>query len=618
MQLIDITEPNDNNDKTNKPTSFAVGIDLGTTNSLVAYSEKQSPYIIPTCNGASSIASIVEIKEDGAVNIGNSVDSSGHVIKSIKRLMGKTSNEIQDKNEISPVLRQLLVNDENVVKLCINGRNFTPIEISAQILKELKQNAEQNLGLEVTQAVITVPAYFDDAARGATKDAARLAGLEALRLISEPTAAAYAYGLENKSEGYYLVYDLGGGTFDVSLLQMRMGVFKVVATSGDAMLGGDDIDHLLAQFLLKKLSNVGVNIDDTARLQEEILLQARNIKEAFAKDTEVKAVIAGQQITVTYPEFLELIQPILNKTYKIFADVIMDSEVDASDIKGIILVGGSTRIKAIPKTLQDKFNIPILNDVDPDKIVALGAALQAENLTQGLNNLLIDVTPLSLGIEMMGGVVEKLIPRNSPIPTSVSQEFTTYADNQNGMKFHVVQGDRELAKNCRSLANFELKNIPPMKAGAARIEVNFSVDADGLMFVAATEKTTGVKQEITVKPTYGLDEQDIITMLKDAMYNASDDHNERLLAETVTEAQRVIDALSSALKERGADLISENQLQDINNSVKKLEELLSSNDREAIIKQIEVVEEVATVFIEAKMNSEISSMLKGKDINNYQ
>lgn len=468
MQFIEIQEPNT---KTRKQ-ELAIGIDFGTTNSLVAFSRNHKPYVIDM------VPSIVGLDDSGKLWV---MDEG---VRSVKRLLSN------------------------------NETNHNPVEISAVIFSYLKSVAEAHLEAEVTKAVVTVPAYFDDHARTAVIFAAKLAGLEVLRLISEPTAAAYAYGLENKSEGVYLVYDLGGGTFDVSVLNMQMGVFQVLAVGGDSRLGGDDIDELLAKEM---------NISP---------LEAKKLKESLA------------QGLIPIEKFNYIIFPIINRTIEITRRVL--SEIDRP-LDGIILVGGSTRIPLIKEELARHFNLPIFDDVDPDRVVALGAALQAENLTSSSSDLLIDVVPLSLGMELMGGLHEKIIMRNTPIPTSVTKEFTTYADNQKAMQFHIVQGERELVADCRSLAKFELA-LSPAKAGTHRVEITFTIDADGLVSVSARDKQTDLAHKIELKPTYGLSNEEMMFMLEEAYKNAEVDHGARRVREAEMEAQRAIDKLKTIIK----------------------------------------------------------------------
>lgn len=565
MQIFEIQEPRTNN-PSNTPSistnDIAIGIDFGTTNSLVAFSQDRKAYIIDDALIPSIIGDDLSIGKEG--------------IKSIKRLIGKPLSEIATMEDI------VAIESDGVIKVQIGNSFFSIAETISLILSLLKSNAELHLKQKVTKAVITVPARFDDVMRNIVKHAANLAGLEVLRLISEPTAAAYAYGLENGSEGLYLVYDFGGGTFDVSLLNMRMGVFQVIATDGEIELGGDDIDYLLASYL---------GCTD---------LEAKRIKEDIA---------SGKKSAITEETFETLIDPIISRTIEITKSL---AQNHLSKIKGIILVGGSSRIPLVRKKLTD-LNVPILSNIDPDKAVALGAALQAENLTRKSKDLIIDIVPLSLGMELMGGVVEKIILRNTPLPVSVTKEFTTYADNQTGMKFNIVQGEREMVHSCRSLASFELVNIPPMKAGAARVEVTFSLDVDAILSISAIEKTTGAKQIIEVNPVYGIGNNEISSMLEDAYKNVANDHHARLLAETQLEAKQEIQNLEAAISET-PELLSRDEIKDINSLIKSLKEYIGGNDREKIAEILQKLQEQTREFAEKRMDFAVRQILKGKMI----
>ena len=534
--LLDIVEPGDNSEE--KKKEIAIGIDLGTTNSLIAISNNQSPKLI-----SDMTPSIVKID-----NI---------EIRSIKRLMGKSKEEADELLSTNPELHKYLRKDSDDISFKIGNNITNPIEISSKILSELKLKAEKELKENIHKAVITIPAYFDDASRNETKQAAEIAGFEVLRLIAEPTAAAYAYGLEKDKEGLFLVYDLGGGTFDVSLLNMQMGVFQVISTAGDINLGGDDIDSNIANYLAEKY-----NLD-----YEYTLPLAKKAKEHLGNNDK----FICEEFSLTTDEFNNIIKPIIEKTISILEDVIDNSEKDIEDISGIIMVGGSTRIRLIKEIIKDKFDIKIFDDIDPDKIVALGAALQAENLTVGSSNLLIDVTPLSLGIEIMGGLVDIIISRNSALPASNSMNFTTHMDNQTGMKFHIVQGDRAMARDCRSLTRFELLGIPPMKAKMAKISVNFHVDVDGILSVSAIEELTGSTQNIILKPSYGIDEKEIAEMLKIAFKNAKEDHKLSLLVKIKSESNDLLAAIKK-LKDSN----------DILEYIKPLEKNLKTDDYDRI------------------------------------
>lgn len=595
MQIIEIREPGE----FEVSEDTVVGIDFGTTNSLIAISKDYNSQIIKMSDGSELVPSVICVMEE---KIGvNNYDAKKY-IRSIKRLLAKSSEEIKNTPNLITLASDLDLSAA-VPRVKI-GKNYLSLpEVASEIFKYLKSEAELSLDCKLKKAVVSVPAYFDDNARGQVLFAARLAGLEVIRLISEPTAAAYAYGLNQQQEGAYLVYDLGGGTFDVSILNMRTGVLQVVATGGDNMLGGDDIDILLAHYMASQMD---------IEINSEIIFLAKKAKEDLSSRDSIEIIYEDNKLAISRNEFEELVLPVVKKTVKVAKDTLYDA--DNIDLDGIILVGGSTRIPLISDLLTKSFKTEIYSDQDPDKIVALGAALQAENLSAKPKSLLIDVLSLSVGLEIYGGIAEKIILRNTPIPFSITQEFTTHSDNQTGMQFHIVQGEREMAKDCRSLARFELNGIPLAKAGKGRVEVVFAIDADGILSVTAREAITGKIHAIEVKPSYGMSEEEVFHALKIAYENVAKDHKERLLVEAKEQAYSLITGLEKAIEETPG-LLTENEKIKIDKAISSLQKAVILDNQEDILIKIDGLNSLATVFIQKHLDKGVDMHLKGMHIN---
>ena len=620
MALLQISEPGMS--AAPHQHRLAVGIDLGTTNSLVATVRSGSAVCLPDSDGRATLPSVVRYL-DGEVEVGKNALSAQktdplNTISSAKRLIGRTLTDLAQEAQYLPYR---FTPNERVVELNTRQGAKTPIEVSAEILKALKLRAEETLGGDLVGAVITVPAYFDDAQRQATKDAARLAGLNVLRLLNEPTAAAIAYGLDNASEGTFVVYDLGGGTFDVSVLQLTKGLFEVKATGGNSALGGDDFDHRLFCYLLEQ--------NDLSKLNEQdsqlLLSLVRTAKEKLTTQTEavIETTLSdGHKVhtVITRQEFHNLTQNLVQKTIEPVKQALKDAGVTKADVKGVIMVGGSTRMLHVQQAVATFFGQTPLNNLNPDEVVALGAAIQANVLAGNKTDgewLLLDVTPLSLGLETYGGLAEKIIPRNSTIPTARAQDFTTFKDGQTAMTIHVVQGERELVSDCRSLAKFTLRGIPPMAAGAARIRVTFQVDADGLLSVSAQEQSTGVQAQIEVKPSYGLDDSTITQMLKDSMSNAAEDMAARARAEAVVEAESLTDAVNAAL-ELDSDLLEAEELQQIQQDIADLQGRLKDGKAENIRAAVAKLSHSTDNFAAKRMNCNIQRALTGQSVDNIR
>lgn len=600
---------------------LAVGIDLGTTNSLVATVISASPEVLADEDGRRLLPSVVRYLSDGTVETGwKALESAEkdpqNTIYSAKRLIGRSRADLKNL----PSLPYEIDDAPGGVAIRTAAGMKSPVEVSAEVLKALKARAEERLGGELTGAVVTVPAYFDDAQRQATKDAARLADLTVLRLLSEPTAAALAYGLDNEAEGIYLVYDLGGGTFDVSLLKLSCGVFEVLATGGNAALGGDDFDHAVYDAFA---AEIGSETELSPEDRRQMLDSAKRAKESLtdADSVDVRFTLSsGREFstTLTREAFDRMTKALVDETIEAVTRVLADAKLSKSEVKGVVLVGGSTRMPSVRREVKEYFGFEPLTGIDPDCVVAVGAAMQANklagNTTADDDWLLLDVTPLSLGLETMGGLVEKVIPRNSAIPTARAQDFTTFRDGQTAMAIHVVQGEREVVDACRSLARFELRGIPPMAAGAARIRVTFQIDADGLLSVSAREMTTGVEASVVVKPSYGLSDDDIVRMLKEGNSSAESDMAARKLREEQVEARRLLESTRSALTADG-DLLSGKERAEIETLGDTLAALVTGTDADAIHAAADALSKGTETFAERRMDRSIRAALAGKSVN---
>lgn len=625
MALLQIAEPG----QAQAPHQhrLAVGIDLGTTHSLVATVQSGLPRVLPDATGQVLLPSVVHYGADGAVTVGEAArERGGHdainTLASVKRFMGRGADAAQALGDQLPY--NIVTHDNGVPYFQTAAGERSPVEASSEILKALRIRAEVVMGGELAGAVITVPAYFDESQRQATKDAARVAGLNVLRLLNEPTAAAVAYGLDREAEGVHAIYDLGGGTFDISILRLHKGVFEVLSTGGDSALGGDDFDHAIATWLMQQAQITQPDAD----AQRRLLTTARKVKEALTERESVTLNIsegtggapADWQGTLTREAFEALIMPLVDRTLKACRRALRDAGLKPADLSESVLVGGSTRVPLVRERVGAFFGKPALAHLDPDQVVAIGAAVQADVLVGNKPDsdlLLLDVIPLSLGLETYGGLVEKIVLRNTPIPVTRGQEFTTFKDGQTAMSLHVLQGERELVADCRSLARFELRGIPPMVAGAARIVVTFQVDADGLLSVSAMETTSGVRADIVVKPSWGLADDDILRLLKESQAHASDDMHARSLHEAKAEAERLWLAIEAALA-KDSHLLDSAELQLLNEQVGALKTLASGDDSAAITAAAEALNAASEAFAARRMDAGIQSAFTGKTLTQLE